>query len=264
MLYLFGNLSWPQTWIQTQIQKFCNFFCNPFLQTNLIITSRRPTPQVLYLFGNLSWPPTWIQTQMQKFCKFFCNSLLQTNLIITSRRPTPQVLYLFGNLSWPPTWIQSQMQKFCNFCNQFLQTQNMETSRGPTLKCYTFSETSHDPKLKSQLRCKIMQFFLQPHYTNTPNVIPFWNIDLTLYLKSSSLYPFTLPLPLKPLHLNPIPFTPTHLLRLRLYRHQSSLGLYFTLLFIFLSQPQHFLMMAIVVWKETTKEHFRDQLDWCL
>ena len=27
----------------------------------------------------------------------------------------------------------------------FLQIQNMKTSRGPTPKCYTFLETSHDP-----------------------------------------------------------------------------------------------------------------------
>ena len=28
------------------------------------------------------------------------------------------------------------------------------TSRGPTPKCYTFLETSHDPRLRSKLRCK--------------------------------------------------------------------------------------------------------------
>ena len=28
------------------------------------------------------------------------------------------------------------------------------TSRGPTTKCYTFLETSYDPRLRSQLRCK--------------------------------------------------------------------------------------------------------------
>ena len=29
-----------------------------------------------------------------------------------------------------------------------------DTSRGPIIKCYTFLETSHDPQLGSQLRCK--------------------------------------------------------------------------------------------------------------
>ena len=71
------------------------------------------------------------------------------------QRSYHQVLYLFGNLSWPPTWIPTQMQiiyKF--FCNPFLQTLYILTSRRPTTKCYTFLETSHDPRLGSQLRCK--------------------------------------------------------------------------------------------------------------
>ena len=37
------------------------------------------------------------------------------------------------------------------------------TSRGPTIKCYTFLETSHDPRLGSQLRCKYFaNFFATP------------------------------------------------------------------------------------------------------
>ena len=41
-----------------------------------------------------------------------------------------------------------------------------DTSRGPTTKCYTFLETSHDPCLRSQLRCKIFANFLQPYFAN--------------------------------------------------------------------------------------------------
>ena len=36
----------------------------------------------------------------------------------------------------------------------FLQPHTMNTSRGPTPKCYNFLETSHDPQLGSKLRCK--------------------------------------------------------------------------------------------------------------
>ena len=38
-----------------------------------------------------------------------------------------------------------------------------DTSRGPTPKYYTFLETSHDPLLESQLRCKnFANFFCNP------------------------------------------------------------------------------------------------------
>ena len=97
----------------------------------------------------------------------------------------------------------------------FLQTQNMKTSRGPTPKCYTFLETSHNPQLESQLRCQNFATFLATHLLKIrilklpevlpPNVIPFWNIDLTLYLITSSHYPFPLPLALNLLQLTPIP-----------------------------------------------------------
>ena len=110
------------------------------------------------------------------------------------------------------------MQKFCTiFCNPFLQTQSVKTSRDPTPKCHTFLKTSCDPQLESQLKCKILQIFcnqiLQPHNRNTfkdPKVIPFWNLDLTLYLIPSSLYPcpLTLALNLTQLHLSPYPFYP--------------------------------------------------------
>ena len=71
----------------------------------------------------------------------------------------------------------------------------------------------------------LQPIFGQPHYTNTPNVIPFWNIDHTLYLIPSSLYPFPLPLALNPLHLTTIHFTPYPFTWLRLYRHPSSSSL---------------------------------------
>ena len=38
------------------------------------------------------------------------------------------------------------------------------TSRGPTTECYTFLETSHDPWLRYQLRCKKFAIFLQPYF----------------------------------------------------------------------------------------------------
>ena len=37
------------------------------------------------------------------------------------------------------------------FCNPFLQTNLIITSRGPNPKCYTFLETSHDPELVYKL-----------------------------------------------------------------------------------------------------------------
>ena len=87
------------------------------------------------------------------------------------QRSYHQVLYLFGNLSWPPTQIPTQMQKFCKFfCNPFLQPNNLNTSRCLTPKCYTFLETSHEPCLGSNLRCKNLQIFcnqfLQTHNMN--------------------------------------------------------------------------------------------------
>ena len=36
----------------------------------------------------------------------------------------------------------------------FLQPHTMNTSRGPTPKCYNCLETSNDPQLGSKLRCK--------------------------------------------------------------------------------------------------------------
>ena len=81
----------------------------------------------------------------------------------------------------------------------FLQTQNMKTS--------TFLETSHNPQLESQLRCQnlLKIRILKLPEVIPPNVIPFWNIDLTLYPITSSLYPFPLPLALNLLQLTPIP-----------------------------------------------------------
>ena len=97
----------------------------------------------------------------------------------------------------------------------------MGTSRSPTSKCYTFLDTSHDPQLRSQLRCKNFANFFATHFSKPriwklPNilstsVIPFWKPLTTPILNPNwnakfSLYPFPLPLALDPL--TPIPFTP--------------------------------------------------------
>ena len=67
-------------------------------------------------------------------------------------------------------------------------------------------------------------FCATPLYKHSQRPYPKCYIfSFTLYVIPSSLSPFPLPLALNPLHLTPIPFTPNHLLRLRLYRHQSSL-----------------------------------------
>ena len=54
-----------------------------------------------------------------------------------------------------------------------------DTSRGPTTKCYTFLETSHDSWLGSQLECKTFANFLQPYfatpqYEHFKNSLLFW------------------------------------------------------------------------------------------
>ena len=113
------------------------------------------------------------------------------------------------------------------FCNPFLQTQNMKTSRGPTPKCYTFLETSHDPQLESQLRCQNFANFLQPIFANpeyeifqrsnfwkslmTPNLNP--NSDANflcnqIFLQPHLTFPFPLPLSLNPYTFYPYPFYP--------------------------------------------------------
>ena len=72
-----------------------------------------------------------------------------------------------------------------------------DTSRGPTTKCYTFLETSHDPWLRSQLRCKNFANFFATLFCKPtkltlpevlpPSVIPFWkplitpDLHLTLF-----------------------------------------------------------------------------------
>ena len=52
-----------------------------------------------------------------------------------------------------------------------------DTSRGPTTKCYTFLETSHDPWLRSQLRCKnfanfFATLFCKPTKLTLPEQVP--------------------------------------------------------------------------------------------
>ena len=55
------------------------------------------------------------------------------------------------------------------FLHPFLQTQNMKTSRGPTPKCYTFLETSHDPNLNLNSDAKILRIFCNP-FLQTQNM----------------------------------------------------------------------------------------------
>ena len=58
------------------------------------------------------------------------------------------------------------------------------TSRGPTTKCYTFLETSHDPQLRSLVKCQKFANFFATLFCKPllqklpvvlpPCVIPFW------------------------------------------------------------------------------------------
>ena len=81
-----------------------------------------------------------------------------------------------------------------------------DTSRGPTIKCYTFLETSHDPQLGSQLRCKnfanfYANLFCKPTFAKLPevlptSVIPFWKALMTLesdFNSNANILPFLQP-----------------------------------------------------------------------
>ena len=63
-----------------------------------------------------------------------------------------------------------------------------DNSRGPTTKCYTFLETSHDPRLRSQLRCKNFAIFLQPYFANP---LKFKKSYHLLYLFGNLPWPLT-------------------------------------------------------------------------
>ena len=91
-------------------------------------------------------------------------------------------------------WIFLMAPNFSNRRPSDQPCQDMKTFRGPTPECYIFSETSHDPKLKSQIRCKILQIFMQPIFFQPHLTLPF-----TLTINPKPPTPFT-----------PIPFTPTH------------------------------------------------------
>ena len=70
------------------------------------------------------------------------------------------------------------------------------TSRGPTTKCYNFLETSHDPRLRSQLRCKKFANFFATLFCKPikltlsevlpASVIPFWKPLMTPDLDPNS------------------------------------------------------------------------------
>ena len=62
------------------------------------------------------------------------------------------------------------MQKFCTFfCNPILQPHQIKVCTSPIPKCYSFFETSHDPWLESQLRCRNFASFLQPYFATPLN-----------------------------------------------------------------------------------------------
>ena len=89
---------------------------------------------------------------------------LQTMNMKTSRGPAPKCFIPFRKpLMTPNLNLNSDAKILQIFCNPFLQTHNMKTSRGPTPKCYTFLETSHDPQLKSQIRCQNFANFFYPY-----------------------------------------------------------------------------------------------------
>ena len=116
---------------------------------------------------------------MQKFCKFFATHFRKPRNK-NFQRSYPQVLYLFGNLSWPLTWIWPHFiiiifltpLRNVNITQDFILMHHptinlLYTTKGPTPKCYTFLETSHNPPLGSKLRCKKFAHFLQSNFMIT-------------------------------------------------------------------------------------------------
>ena len=67
-----------------------------------------------------------------------------------------------------PDWSDTKFQQPTTTTIPPHPTANFsDTSRGPTTKCYTFLETSHQPQLGSKLRCKYFaNFFLQLYFAN--------------------------------------------------------------------------------------------------
>ena len=111
--------------------------------------------------------------------------------------------YLSGNLPWPPTWIPTQMENFAIF----FATPLYKQFKDPT------------PEVLKSSPYPFPYTLLTLPFTSYPP-------HFTLYLIPSSLYPFSLQLALNPPTPYPYPFYPlplNHLLRLWLYRLQSSL-----------------------------------------
>ena len=81
-----------------------------------------------------------------------------------------------------------------------LQLYNLNSSIHPTIKCYTFLETSHEPLQGLQLICKFFAIFFVIQFCNQaiwnlpevlpPSVIPFWKPLMTLYKDCNSFANF--------------------------------------------------------------------------
>ena len=144
-------------------------------------------PKLIYI-------KTFIYIGKTFFFIFYCNfelssesqdevqSQVQTPKIKRSKAPLDFCL-LYCHLFTPPHPTPSTI----NFS---------VTSRGPTTKCYTFLETSQDPRLGSKLRCKNFAHFFATLFCNQtlcsllrdlpPSVIPFWKPLMTPDLDPNS------------------------------------------------------------------------------
>ena len=61
------------------------------------------------------------------------------------RSYSPSVIPFWKPLMTPDLDLNSDAKILQIFFTSILQTHTMKTSRGPTSKCYTLLETSHDP-----------------------------------------------------------------------------------------------------------------------
>ena len=170
VLYLFGNLSWSPTWIPTRMQKFCKFFATLFCNPIIWAFCRSPTTKC-YTFLETSHDP---QLASQLRCKYFANffaTLFCNPTLWTLLQVLPSSVIPFWKPLMIPDLDPNSMQKFCKLiCNPILQFRILNTSSSPTTKCYTFLETSHDPWLISQLRCKNFAHFFATLFFCNPTL----------------------------------------------------------------------------------------------
>ena len=138
------------------MQKFCKVFCNPILQTQTRPKGLRLRKMVLIILSiYLDALDTLLKIWKQPI-KFW-NSIqsLETEV--------------FNVLKQPSSMSSNHLQSLKSFvkglglcllyCHYITTTLNFSnTYRGPTNKCYTFLETSHDPWHRSQLISFIMMF----------------------------------------------------------------------------------------------------------